>query len=88
METKTITIDEMNYELVTKRVATLKPIRTNGSIRYSMALFYLTRVLPYNEPSLAIILNLASFAMSNRLSEKQAKLADKFISYWEEKGVL
>lgn len=89
MEVKTITQDGFIYEVVTRKITTLKPVRTKGEIKYADALFYLVRVLPYNEPSLEIILSLASFARGKGgLSPKQAQLADKFINYWEEQGVL
>ena len=82
MEVKTITQDDFIYEVVTKKITTLKPVRTKGEIKYADTLFYLVRVLPYNEPSLEIILSLASFARGKGgLSPKQAQLADKFINY-------
>lgn len=89
MEKKTIMLEKEGYplEIVTKRVTSYKPIRNSeGSILYKDALKYLFRVLPPDDPSLDIILGLASFATANNLSDKQAKLADKFIDYWEKEG--
>lgn len=90
MEVKTIELEEgFPLQIITKRVKSYKPIRNDaGKILYKDALKYLFRVLPPDEPSLDIILGLASFATANNLSEKQAKLADKFIKYWVERGVL
>ena len=90
MEKKTIVLEKgYPLEVVTKRVKSYKPIRNeNGSILYKDALKYLFRVLPPDEPSLDVILGLASFATANNLSDKQAKLADKFIDYWEKRGIL
>lgn len=90
MEKKTIVLEKgYPLEVVTKRVKSYKPIKNeNGSILYKDALKYLFRVLPPDEPSLDVILGLASFATANNLSDKQAKLADKFIDYWEKKGIL
>lgn len=90
MEKKTIFLEKgYPLEVVTKRVKSYKPIRNEeGSILYKDALKYLFRVLPPDEPSLDIILGLASFATANNLSDKQAKLADKFIDYWQKRGVL
>ena len=90
MEKKTIFLEKgYPLEVVTKRVKSYKPIRNEeGSILYKDALKYLFRVLPPDEPSLDIILGLGSFATANNLSDKQAKLADKFIDYWQKRGVL
>ena len=90
MEKKTIFLEEgYPLEVVTKRVKSYKPVRNEkGSILYKDALKYLFRVLPPDEPSLDIILGLASFATANNLSDKQAKLADKFIDYWQKRGDL
>jgi len=90
MEVKTIEL-ERGYplQIVTKRIVSYKPVRNkDGDIRYKDALMYLCRVLPPNEPSLPVIFGLASFSINNNLSEKQRKLADKFIYFWEEKGIL
>ena len=91
MEKKTIMLEKEGYplEVVTKRVTSYKPIRNSeGSILYKDALKYLFRVLPTDEPSLDIILSLASYATANNLSGKQVKLAEKFIDYMEKRGVL
>lgn len=90
MELKTIEIEKgYPLEIVCKKIHSYKPIRNDfGQIKYKDALVYLCRVLPPNEPSLQVIFGLASFALNNSLSTKQAKLADKFISFWEDKGVL
>lgn len=90
MEKKTIVLEKgYPLEVVTKRVTSYKPIKNEkGSILYKDALKYLFRVLPPDDPSLDVILGLASFATANNLSDKQAKLADKFIDYWEKRGVL
>ncbi|MBO7696277.1 MAG: hypothetical protein J6T10_26875 [Methanobrevibacter sp.] len=90
MEVKTIELEKgFPLQIVTKRIISYKPIRNkDGDIRYKDALTYLCRVLPPNEPSLPVIFGLASFSINNNLSEKQRKLADKFIYFWEEKGVL
>ena len=90
MEIKTIEIEQgFPLEVVNKRISCYKPIRnSNGEMRYKDALVYLARVIPPNEPTLQVIFGLASFALNNKLSKKQAELADKFIRYWSEKGVL
>ena len=49
MEVKTITQNDFIYEVVTKKITTLKTVRTKGEIKYADELFYLVRVLPYNE---------------------------------------
>lgn len=90
MEVKTIELEKgYPLQIVTKRVVSYKPIRNkNNCMKYKDALIYLCRVLPPNEPSLPVIFGLASFSINNNLSEKQTKLAAKFITYWEEMGVL
>ena len=90
MEIKTIEIDEgYPLQIVYKKVMSYKPIgNKNGYAQYKDCLVYLARVLPQNEPSLPVVIGLASFSLNNELSEKQRKLADKFIDYWKAKGVL
>ena len=91
MEIKTIEIDEgYPLQVVIKRVISYKPIY-NSEIKRLLkdCLIYLCRVLPQNEPTLSILFGLASYSLSNNgLTEKQAKLANKFIKFWTEKGVL
>ena len=90
MEIKTIEIDEgFPLEVVNKKVMCYKPKRNKeGRMQYKDCLVYLARVLPQNEPTLPVIIGLASFSLNNVLSEKQRKLANRFIYYWEEKGIL
>ena len=91
MEIKTIEIDEgYPLQVVTKRVVSHKPIYNNkGERLLKDCLIYLCRVLPQNEPTLNVLFGLASYSLNNNgLTEKQAKLANKFIKFWTEKGVL
>lgn len=90
MEIKTIEIDKgYPLQIVNKKVMSYKPIpNKNGYTQYKDCLVYLARVLPQNDPALPVIIGLASFSLNSVLSEKQRKLADKFIDYWTEKGVL
>lgn len=87
MEKKTIA--DYPTEWVIKRTKSIKPIRNSeGAILYKTALQYLVRVIPQDYPGFDFLLNLASFATSNALSDAQAKEADKYINYFEKQGVL
>lgn len=67
-----------------RTIDVFKPIRNEaGEMGYDRALLYLARVFPINHPDLKIIFSLASYSMSNGLSEKQRELADKIILYHE-----
>lgn len=80
---------DFQYKLVKKLVKLKKPIRNkNGEMKFSDALKYLVVVLPQDDPSYDFILTLASFAVCDRLSEKQAKKANKIIWFYEKEGVL
>lgn len=60
----------------------------NGVINYKLALQYLARIIDQDLPNFEFILNLASFATTNKLSNKQRYEADKIIQYYEDRGVL
>lgn len=77
------------FDWVLKRIKSKKPQRNeNGSMLYKDALQYLARVMEQDNPLFEYTLTLASFATQNKLSEKQAKEADKIIGYFEKLGVL
>lgn len=83
------TQDDYPTELVVKKTKSIKPIRNkDGAIQYKEALQYLARVIPQDEPCYDFLFNLASFATSNKLSPAQAFEADKFINFYEKKGIL
>lgn len=91
MEIKTIELEkDYPLQIVTKRVVSYKPIyNKNGERLLKDCLVYLCRVLPQNEPTLNILFGLASYSLKNGgLTNKQRELANKFIEYWTEKGVL
>ena len=76
-------------EWVENKTYSLKPKRDmEGRIYYTDALKYLLRVIEQNSPHFDLVLGLASFAVANHLSDKQAKKANEIINYYEEKGVL
>jgi len=60
----------------------------NGAINYKLALQYLTRIIDQDLPNFEFILNLASFATTNKLSDKQRYEAIKIIQYYIDRGIL
>ena len=71
----------------TKKTLSCRPIFTQNPT-YKECLQYLVRVIEQDSPHFPLVLNLASFATSNELSDKQKIKADEIISYYQRKGVL
>lgn len=81
--------DDKILKWVENKVFSLKPERNKeGCMYYADALKYLVRVIEQNSPHFDLVLGLASFAVANHLTDKQAKKASEIIKYYEEKGVL
>jgi len=87
MEKKTI--EEQNIKKVVKRITCLKPSRDlQGQIEVKYCLQYLVKVVSQENPNFEFLLNLASYATSNCLSDKQKEKAIQFIEFYEKEGVL
>lgn len=74
-------------EWITKEIKSLRPTRNkNGAILYKDALQYIVRVMEQDSPMFSLVLGLASFATSNKLSFKQKEKADEIINFYEDRG--
>lgn len=80
--------EEFPAEWVVEEVKSLRPYNAGNGFVYKEALQYLARTIEQDNPVYSLVLGLASFATSNRLSPLQCKKADEIIAYYEKKGVL
>lgn len=79
-------ITPFGQELTKNTVESYKPRYPKDDIK--TALRYLVRVVDQDLPNYDFILNLASFATTNKLSDKQLFEAKKIINYYAKKGIL
>lgn len=85
-----IWIGEREYEYSIRTIEVLKPIRNeSGFVKYVDAFRYLLKIMPQQERDFDLIAGLLSYlSNNNKLTQKQAKLANSILDYWKLKGVL